>query len=47
MHDEGRAAKLRGRLAARFPVAQFNAARRVLDPKNILANDIVDVLFPL
>jgi hypothetical protein len=47
MHDDVRTAKLRERLAARFPVADFNAARRSLDPKNILANNIVDALFPL
>lgn len=34
------------RLAARFPVDRFNAARGVLDPKNIMANDVVDTLFP-
>ena len=47
MHDNARTAKLRERLSARFPVAEFNAARRALDPKNILANDVVDALFPL
>ena len=47
MHDDARTAKLRERLAARFPVVEFNAARRALDPKNILANNIVDALFPL
>lgn len=41
--DPGAAA---ARLAARFPVDQFNAARAQLDPKNILSNDVVDVLFP-
>ena len=30
----------------RYPAAEFNAARAELDPKNILANDIVDALFP-
>ena len=34
------------RLAARFPVDRFNAARAALDPKNIMANDVVDTLFP-
>lgn len=30
----------------RYPAEEFNAARAELDPKNILANDIVDALFP-
>lgn len=47
MHDEARTVKLRERLGARFPVAAFNAARREVDPKNILANNIVEALFPL
>ena len=34
------------RLAARFPANRFNAARAALDPKNIMANDVVDALFP-
>jgi L-galactono-1,4-lactone dehydrogenase len=37
----------RARLAARFPVDRFNAARAALDPKNIMANDVINVLFPL
>jgi L-galactono-1,4-lactone dehydrogenase len=39
-------AAARARLAARFPVARFNAARAALDPKNIMANDVIDTLFP-
>ena len=37
----------RRRMQQRYPVDNFNALRRELDPKNILANDIVDKLFPL
>ena len=32
--------------ACRYPAEKFNAVRAELDPKNILANDIVDALFP-
>ena len=39
--------RLRARLGERFPVEAFNAARRQLDPHNILANDVVNELFPL
>ena len=46
-HDEQRRERLRRRLAERFPTLHFNRAREELDPKNILANDIVDALFPL
>lgn len=38
---------VRRRLAERFPIADFNALRRRLDPKNILSNRIIDTLFPL
>lgn len=41
---DGKAAA--ARLSARFPVDRFNAARAELDPKNVMANDVVDVLFP-
>ena len=34
------------RLAARYPVQAFNVARNKLDPKNILANEVVDRVFP-
>ena len=36
----------RRRMHRRYPVQDFNALRRELDPKNILANDIVNKLFP-
>ena len=39
--------RIRRRVAKRYPVEQFNAARRKLDPKNILSNDLIDALFPL
>jgi hypothetical protein len=35
----------RARLAARFPVADFNAARARLDPRGTLSNGWVDALF--
>ncbi len=37
---------LQARLAARYPVARFAAARRALDPHNILSNRLVDSLLP-
>eukprot|EP00887_Chlorella_sp_A99_P007279 scaffold2.g7279.t1 len=40
------AAALRARVAARYPVAEFAAARRRLDPHNILGNELVDALLP-
>lgn len=36
---------LRERVNLRYPVAKFNAARRELDPKNILGNHITDSIF--
>lgn len=39
-------AAARARLAKRYPVEKFAAARRRLDPKNILGNETVDALFP-
>jgi hypothetical protein len=38
---------VRLRLAARYPVTEFNSLRRRLDPNNILSNRIVNELFPL
>ena len=32
------------RLAERFPLSEFSAARRELDPKGIMANRLVNVL---
>jgi L-galactono-1,4-lactone dehydrogenase len=37
--------EVRARLARRLPVAEFNALRKELDPKNILANSMVDEIF--
>lgn len=39
--------KMKGRLSERYPLDQFAEARARLDPKNILANDILDALFPV
>ena len=39
--------RIRMRIAQRYPVAKFNLARQRLDPKNILSNHIIDLLFPL
>eukprot|EP00192_Tetraselmis_astigmatica_P008362 CAMPEP_0117666988 /NCGR_PEP_ID=MMETSP0804-20121206/10695_1 /TAXON_ID=1074897 /ORGANISM="Tetraselmis astigmatica, Strain CCMP880" /LENGTH=606 /DNA_ID=CAMNT_0005474621 /DNA_START=100 /DNA_END=1920 /DNA_ORIENTATION=- len=39
--------QFQARLKARYPVGDFNAARCVLDPKNIMSNHIVEKLFPL
>ena len=36
----------RQRMRRRYPVEDFNWLRREFDPKNILANDIIDKLFP-
>jgi hypothetical protein len=36
-----RPARARARIRARFPVAEFNAARARLDPRGVLANDAV------
>lgn len=36
---------LRERVNMRYPVAKFNAARKQLDPKNILSNHITDAIF--
>lgn len=38
--------ELQRKLAARFPVDDFNAARKRLDPKNILSNVTLDAMFP-
>jgi len=35
---------VRARLAERFPVAEFNAAKRKLDPKHVLGNHLIDTL---
>eukprot|EP00611_Tribonema_gayanum_P025442 TRINITY_DN5785_c0_g1_i1.p1 TRINITY_DN5785_c0_g1~~TRINITY_DN5785_c0_g1_i1.p1 ORF type:complete len:585 (+),score=155.44 TRINITY_DN5785_c0_g1_i1:226-1755(+) len=39
------AAALQARLRRHYPVNEFNAARRKLDPQNIMANDHIDALF--
>ena len=37
---------VRKRIAQRYPVTAFNAARKKLDPRNVLSNHIIDDLFP-
>lgn len=39
-------ALVRRRMAERYPVTAFNAARIQLDPKNIFSNHIIEDLFP-
>lgn len=36
---------MKRRLHARFPMAEFNEVRRVLDPKGILTNELLDQIF--
>lgn len=43
-HDPADAEQVRRRLRARFPVDELNAARRELDPRNILSNTLLDGL---
>mmetsp|Transcript_23866 Transcript_23866/g.31074 ORF Transcript_23866/g.31074 Transcript_23866/m.31074 type:complete len:158 (+) Transcript_23866:3-476(+) len=38
--------KYQRRLAMRYPTESFNAARKMLDPKNILGNSKIDTLLP-
>jgi L-galactono-1,4-lactone dehydrogenase len=45
-HDAPALCALQARLAARFPVDRFNAARVRLDPHNVLGNEIVEAMFP-
>lgn len=44
--EEGELAAMRGRLAGRYPTAAFAAARRRLDPRNILGSARLDALLP-
>ena len=37
--------KMKRRLKEKYPVHAFNQARKVLDPKNILSNEMMDTLF--
>lgn len=39
-------ALVRRRMAERYPVTAFNAARKQLDPKTIFSNHIIEDLFP-
>ena len=36
--------RLRSRLAARYPLKEFNAYRHAMDPHNILSNKLIDEL---
>lgn len=42
---EDRLRRMRSRIRERYPVQEFNALRRALDPKGVLANDTVRALF--
>ncbi|KAG7671357.1 hypothetical protein Ndes2437B_g03998 [Nannochloris sp. 'desiccata'] len=42
--DEEIVATMKARLGKKYPLEKFNAARKRLDPKNILGNDLVDTL---
>lgn len=44
--EPGALAAMRARLAARYPLAQFNAARARLDPMNVLGSPLVDAVLP-
>jgi L-galactono-1,4-lactone dehydrogenase len=44
--DPAQLAAMQQRLASRYPVAAFNAARRRLDPHNILGSPMMDALLP-
>ena len=43
--DPAAIAQLQERLAKRFPVDLFNALRRILDPKGVMSNNIINALF--
>ena len=42
---QARTQKMRSVLRKRFDVGKFNAARKQLDPKGILSNQLMDTLF--
>lgn len=44
--DAAELAAVQRRLAARYPAAAFAAARRRLDPKNVLGSPTIDALLP-
>lgn len=37
---------LQQRMQQKYPIAEFNRYRKQLDPKNIMANDIIERIFP-
>ena len=43
-HSAAQLANVRRRLAERYPLEELNAAKRQLDPSNVLGNDLVDTL---
>lgn len=45
--DAQQLSAVQARLSARYPLAAFSAARRRLDPHNILGSPMVDALMPL
>jgi L-galactono-1,4-lactone dehydrogenase len=45
--DPQQLSAVQARLAARYPLTAFSAARRRLDPHNILGSPMVDALMPL
>ncbi|XP_050227057.1 L-galactono-1,4-lactone dehydrogenase, mitochondrial [Mercurialis annua] len=45
--DKEKLAALQARLRKRFPVDEYNKARKELDPNRILSNNILEKLFPL
>jgi L-galactono-1,4-lactone dehydrogenase len=42
--DEGLLNNLRKRLSEKYPLNEFNSIRKILDPKGILSNDLLDTL---
>ena len=45
--DKDELAEIQARLRKRFPVDEYNKARRELDPKRILSNNMLEKLFPV
>ena len=44
--DKEELAALQARLRKRFPVDEYNKARKELDPNRILSNNMLEKLFP-
>lgn len=45
--DKDELVQMQARLKKRFPVDEYNQARRVLDPNRILSNNMLEKLFPV